>query len=152
MSLPALAQTGAKATESPTRQIEAVVEEFSSAIVNKDKKRFLKLFLHEKVMWQSVTGTERLMSLRKKRPQAARLTIDPKNNPTTFIEEIVADKQRSEERFSNLRIDTDGDIASASFDFVFLLDEREINRGKESWHLVNTDDGWKIVSVIWSNN
>jgi hypothetical protein len=90
--------------------------------------------------------------MRKKRPEAARLTIAPKNNPTTFIEEIVADKQRNEEQFSNVQIDTDGSIASVTFDFVFLLDTKEINRGREAWQLVNTDDGWKIVSVIWSNN
>ena len=41
-------------------------------------------------------------------------------------------------------------MASVAFDYRFLGDGKETNRGQEVWSLVRTDAGWKIVSVIWS--
>ena len=51
-----------------------------------------------------------------------------------------------------MKIETDGDVASVWFDYAFLADGRETNRGKEAWQLVNTGEGWKIVAVVWSMN
>ena len=152
LSFPALAQTEVKAAVTPTQQIEAVVEAFRTAIIDKDKARFVKLFLHENITWQDVTGDANLQRLRQKRPEATKVKVDPKDNYLSFIDGIVSDKDRSEEKFRNVKIDTDGDIASVYFDYSFHSNDRETNHGKEAWHLVNTDDGWKIVSVIWSMN
>jgi hypothetical protein len=79
-----------------------------------------------------------------------KVRVNLEKNYRSFIEGIVANTPRSEEKFENVRIDTDGDIASVYFDYSFHADDRKSNYGKEAWHLVNTDDGWKIVSVIWS--
>ena len=38
------------------------------------------------------------------------------------------------------------------FDYSFHAGGRETNHGREAWQLVNTDDGWKIISVIYSVN
>ena len=152
LSFPALAQTEVKAAETPTQQIQAVVEAFRTAIIDKDKARFASLFLHENITWQDVTGDANLQRIREKRPEARKVRIDPKDNYVSFIEGIVSDKDRSEEKFRNVKIDTDGDIASVWFDYSFHSNDRETNHGKEAWHLVRTDDGWKIVSVIWSMN
>jgi hypothetical protein len=38
------------------------------------------------------------------------------------------------------------------FGYAFLSDGRRTNYGKEAWRLANTDEGWKMVSVIWSIN
>ena len=51
-----------------------------------------------------------------------------------------------------MRIDSDRDVASVVFDYRFLRSGRESNRGLEAWHLVRTELGWRIVSVVWSVN
>jgi ketosteroid isomerase-like protein len=67
-----------------------------------------------------------------------------------FAGYIATGKQRYQEKFSNLRIDTDGIIASLYFDYVFLIDDKENNRGDETWHLVRTAAGGKISSLRYS--
>ena len=132
------------------QQIEAVIENFRTAIIERDKDRFTQLFLHDKPTWQSVVSDEGLQRMRQKNAQAMKVRIDPERTYLSFIDGIVAGPRRSEETFENVRIDTDGDIASVYFDYSFNADGRRTNYGKEAWHLVNTGEGWKIVSVIWS--
>jgi len=161
LSSPAFAQTAPKSTEMATEanstevataQIRAVVETFRTAIIKRDQAAFERLFLHEHITWQSVKGDEALQRIRQKVPTANKLTVDTTKTPYSFIAGILADKNSSEETFDNVKIDTDGDIASVLFDYAFLSDGRETNHGKEAWHLLRTADGWKIASVIWSVN
>ena len=152
LSCPAFARADTSPMETPVQQVEAVIEAFRTAIIDKDQARFARLFLHENITWQDVTGDANLQRIREQRPEARKVRIDPKDNYVSFIEGIVSDKDGSEEKFRNVKIDTDGDIASVWFDYSFHSNDRETNHGKEAWHLVKTDDGWKIVSVIWSMN
>lgn len=152
LSFPAFAREEASPAETPVQQVEAVIEAFRTAIIDKDKARFTRLFLPGNVAWQDVTGDANLQRIREKRPEASKVRVDPKDNYLSFIDGIVSDKDRSEEKFRNVKIDTDGDVASVYFDYSFHSNDRETNHGKEAWHLVRTDDGWKIVSVIWSMN
>jgi hypothetical protein len=150
LSLPAFGQNSAKNPD--TASVEAVIAAFGACIVGKNKNRFVKLFLHENTVWQSVTGDANLRMVRDKKPEALKVRVNPKSGHLSFIGSIVADKEREEEKFRDIKIETDGDIASVFFDYSFHVDDKETNRGKEAWHLVRTDDGWKIVSVIWSVN
>jgi hypothetical protein len=150
LSFTARADALPEKTDSAKKQIEGVIETFRTAIINRDKDRFTRLFLYEQPVWQSVMSDEALQRARQKNPQAMKVRFNPEKNYRSFIEGIVASTRRSEEKFENVRIDTDGDIASVYFDYSFHADDRKTNYGKEAWHLVNTDDGWKIVSVIWS--
>lgn len=146
---PASAYTQAQARE----DIGKVVEEFRLSIITRDKPRFLKLFPDGgRVAWQDVIGDANLHAMRKKKPDARKVNIDPADSHVSFIDNIVSKRAGSEETFDDIRIDTDGDIASVVFDYTFLSDGKAGNHGKEAWHLVRTDDGWKIVSVIWSMN
>jgi hypothetical protein len=152
LSFPAFAQTEAKAVDTPSRQIEGVIEAFRTSIIDKDKARFVNLLLHDDITWQSVVSDANLPGLREKKPDAVKVRFDPTNSPLSFIDGIVSSKKRLEEKFWNTKIETDGDVASVLFDYSFNVDGKETNHGKEAWHLVKTDDGWKIVSVIWSLN
>jgi len=152
LSFPVFAQTEAKAAGTPTQEIEAVVEAFRTAIIDKDKERFVKLFLHENITWQNVIGDSNLQQLREKKPEAGKVRFKPDSNYVSFIDGIISSNKKLEEKFWNTKIDTDGDVASILFDYSFNADGKETNHGKEAWHLVKTDDGWKIVSVIWSVN
>jgi len=152
LAFPVLGRAHPTATEVQTRQIEAVIEAFRTSIIDKDKPRFVALFLHDRIAWQSVKGDDLLLRVRQKQPDATKVGIDRQNNHLSFIDGIVASKNRLEEKFWNTRIDTDGDIASVTFDYSFHSGDRKTNFGKEAWHLVNAGNGWKIVSVIWSVN
>ncbi|GAB3103882.1 nuclear transport factor 2 family protein [Lysobacter terrae] len=143
-------ETTSSREASAKKEIEAVVETFRTAIIARDKERFTQLFLHDGTTWQRVLSDEGLRRVREKNPQATKVRVNPESTYRTFIEGIAANEKSSEETFENVRIDTDGDIASVWFDYSFKSDGRRTNYGKEAWHLVNTEGGWKIVSVVWS--
>lgn len=134
--------------------IREVVEAFRTSIINKDKATFVKLFVSdnpEHITWQLVDDDERVAKLKKIVPEARRVVRWPENNHIAMIDRItMAGSEPTEEVFRDIVIDTDGEIASVNFDYAFLLDGKEEHWGREMWHLVRTDDGWKIISVIWS--
>jgi hypothetical protein len=147
LCLPASAQV----TGSAEQQVEAVVEAFRTAIIEKDKEKFMQLFLREDTTWNtSVTERSRDLMLAGHRDKPRPPKTDVPGTPRTFIGFIAADKARNEEKFDNVRIDTDGEVAQVWFDYVFKRGDYAANWGKEAWQLVRTDAGWKIVSIIWS--
>lgn len=131
-------------------QIRDVIESFRVSIIEKDKPRFLALFHGMTIPWLSVLENKTLANIRERR--ADRRKADPLGTPgpEQFIDEVVGIKMRLEEKFSNIRIETDGNIASVYFDYSFHQGEYMSNFGTEAWHLLNTDHGWKITSVIYS--
>jgi hypothetical protein len=65
---------------------------------------------------------------------------------------VVASNAGEEEKFSDVRIDTDGEIASVSFDYIYhsgekAKGEKATNGDREKWLLVRTEQEWKITSV-----
>lgn len=134
------------------KAINEVIETFRTAIINKDRDAFLKLFFKDDITWAGVTTDASIEHMYATRP-------DPKlkrphktfsSTPVKFIGRIVEDKAKIEETFSNVRIDTDGDVAQVWFDYSFITDGYKQNWGKESWQMVRTETGWKIAAVIWS--
>lgn len=133
--------------------IEQVVESFRTSLVNKDKATYMALFFSDKpedIGWQFVSEDTRLEHIRKTKPDAIKARQIPSNNFMSLIDGAIAAKGPREETFSNVRIDTDGEIASVSFDYSFLADGKKTNWGKEMWQLVRTEKGWKIFSVVYS--
>jgi ketosteroid isomerase-like protein len=134
------------------QDIERVIEVFRTSIINKDKDAFMKLFLREDITWVGVTTDASIEMLYAGRKDAS--LPRPKkyfsSNPRSFIENIAKADGRREETFENVRIDTDGDVAQVWFDYSFKTGGHKQNWGKEAWHLVRAEDGWKITSVIWS--
>jgi hypothetical protein len=175
ISLPALAANAAKpagdtqksgSQQAPTSaagkakpvsdkdQIKSIVETFRTSILNKDKDAFLKLFYSDTIPWLGVTTDKSLKMLHDRKTDVSKpdpLKIYADDTPTKFIEGVVTHPTiRIEEKFSNVRIDTDGNIAQVYFDYAFSAEAYKVNWGKESWQLLHTADGWKISSVIWS--
>ena len=130
--------------------IEKVVETFRVSIIKKDKDSFMKLFYSDTIPWIGVTTDKSMAMVKAKNPKARIKKIFDADNPKKFIEGIVKEKEQDEEKFENVRIDTDGDVAQVWFDYSFNFDGYKANWGKEAWHLVRTEAGWKISSVIWS--
>ncbi|OYU42344.1 MAG: hypothetical protein CFE44_24515 [Burkholderiales bacterium PBB4] len=133
--------------------VSQVVEAFKTAILRKDKAMFMPLFFSdtpEHITWQSVVDDASLKHIQRTRPQAIKARYRPDNNFVAFIDGIVASKDAEEEVFSDVQIDTDGEVASVSFDYVYLVNGKASNRGREKWLLVRTEQGWKITSVVYT--
>ena len=133
--------------------IEKIVETFRVSIINKDKDSFLKLFYSESIPWIGVTTDKSLawQNAHKPKPGLPDLKkIFAGDGPKKFIEGIVKFGGNDEEKFDNVRIESDGDVAQVWFDYSYNFNGYKANWGKEAWHLVRTEGGWKISSVIWS--
>jgi hypothetical protein len=133
--------------------IQGVVEKFRASIIDKDKATFTRLFFSDKpeqVTWQFANDDARMVRIRKEKPEARKARHLPEVNHLAFIDSIVSSKNSSEEVFKDVRIDTDGEIGSVAFDYEFLSNGKQTNWGREMWQLVRTEDGWKIISVIWT--
>lgn len=145
---------GAQNNPRDVAAVREVVEAFRLSIINKDKATFLGLFYSdnpERVTWQMVDDDARVARIKEFAPEARRVVWWPESNYVTMIESTVeAGSEQIEEVFRDVIVDTDGEIASVNFDYTMLLDGKEQHWGREMWHLVRTDDGWKIISVIWS--
>ncbi|MGF6273765.1 ketosteroid isomerase-like protein [Massilia sp. UYP11] len=134
------------------QQIEAIVEAFRVAIIDKDVDSFMKLFLHEDITWAGVTtdGSLARINAEIKDPNAPRPMKYFNSKPRKFIEGIAKSPSRKEETFDSVHIDSDGDVAQVWFDYTFVENGHKNNWGKESWQMVRTASGWKIAAVIWS--
>ena len=146
----ALARAPANSDIAAVRQ---VVESFRTSLINKDKQTYMSLFFSDKpedIGWQFVSEDTRLEHIRKTKPDAIKARQIPGNSFISLIDGAIATKEPREETFSNVSIDTDGEIASVSFDYTFLANGTTTNWGKEMWQLVRTENGWKIFSVVYT--
>ena len=134
--------------------IREIVEAFRTSIINKDKATFVGLFFSDKpehVTWQMVDDDTRVSRFKEFAPEASRVVRWPQNSYLAMIDATTAaDSVSIEEVFRDVTIDTDGLVASVNFDYSVLRNGQEAHWGREMWHLVHTEDGWKIISVIWS--
>ena len=135
------------------KSIKQIVEAFRTSIIEKDKEKFLKLFHSETIPWLGVASAETIEIMTKSK----RDTKDGKKRPKVragnylkFIDWIVSNPAVLEEKFWDIKIDSDDKIASVYFKYSFHIGDYKSNWGDEAWHLVKTEDGWKINSVIYS--
>jgi len=143
-------QIGKDADVAAVRQ---VVESFRTAILTKDKASYMSLFFSsrsEDIAWQAVVDDPLLTKIQRGRPQAIKARPRPENNFVALIDTVVASPGTEEERISNVSVDTDGEVAAASFDYAYLSGGKVTNWGKEQWLLVRTEQGWKIFSVVYT--
>lgn len=141
-----LGVTGAMALEdgqSPKEEVAQVIEAFRTAIIDKDEQKFVDLFYEKGIPWIGVEGAKRSGML----PSQSGIYTSSYRG---FISWVVSTEKKAEEKFQDVHIITDGEIASVHFKYSFYEDDYKRNWGDEAWQLVNTADGWKIVSVIYS--
>lgn len=142
----------AQSPDNGKQEIERMVETFRTAVINKDTASFMRLFVREDITWIGVftdASVDRFYA-RRKDPKLPRPPKYFSGSPRKFIEGIASDAVLLEETFSNVRIDTDGEVAQVWFDYSFMVGNYRQNWGKESWQVVRTDAGWKIAAVVWS--
>lgn len=138
---PASAQAGDEAA------IRAVIETFRTAIIAKDRAALVGLPASDGISFLSAIDPVTLARVRQRRPDAKRLQVGSYGE---FVAEITTSKVPQEETFSNIRIHSDGSVASVTFDYDFRENGVVTNSGLESWGMVHGDDGWKIASIVYS--
>ncbi|WP_294230299.1 hypothetical protein [Chryseobacterium sp. sg2396] len=128
-------------------EIHNVIRQFKESIIRKDSAAFHSLFHENPLVWTSVV---------KNRSQQKRLEKNPANRKNYFKDtyqnffRYIMEKGHKQEKFKNIRIINDDVVASVTFDYLFLEEDKVTNWGTESWHLIKAEGKWKIVSIIYS--
>jgi ketosteroid isomerase-like protein len=136
------------AHEADAAAIRQVVQQFQSALVAHDGKALGSLFLQDHDSWLSVFDDASYADVKAHDPAARKVS---RSTWQKFAEFVSTAPKPIEERFYNVRIETNGTVASVYFDFDFLIDGKVGNRGSETWQMVRAEDGWKISSMLYSN-
>lgn len=127
-------------------QIQQLVESFKAAIIAKDGAKLSTMFLPGG-SWIAAYDDETYRHIKTKRPDSPKLMPDDYKK---FADFVSKSPKPIEEKFSHVRIETDGTVATVYFDYSFLLDGKQTNEGSETWQLVNTGDAWKINAMLYS--
>ena len=145
LSFPSLANENDK-----PNSVWDVIEAFKHSIQEKDEALFISLFLTQNVSWVGVISDKTLSDLEKKDKKFAEQPKVMNSSPQEFIKDIVNSNQENKETFKNVKITSDKEVASVSFNYDFFKDGKLTNHGQEHWQLVNTRSGWKINAVNFS--
>jgi ketosteroid isomerase-like protein len=116
--------------------IHRVMDNFHEAVVSHDGARLSALFIPEGSTWLNVL----------KSPAKVRV-----GTYQDFAKFVSTTKSELNPQHSHIRIQTDGTIASAYFDFVFMIDGKAENKGSETWQLVKAPEGWRIAAITYSS-
>ncbi len=132
LSTSALANTSSPAVA----DIQRVMDNFHEAVVSHDGARLSALFIPEGSTWLNVL----------KSPAKVRV-----GSYQDFAKFVSTTKSSLNPQHSHIKIHTDGTIATAYFDFVFLIDGKVENTGSETWQLVKGPEGWRIAAITYSS-
>ncbi len=144
----AMPATESSASSQDTTDLQHVMDAFHEAVVKHDGARLASLFIPDGSTWLNVlTDSAYAQATAKSRtPQKVRV-----GSYKSFADFVSSSKSDLNPQHSNIRIHSDGTIACIYFDFVFLIDGKEENRGSETWQLVKGTDGWRIAAITYSS-
>lgn len=131
--------------KSNKEQIQQVMKDFFASIKEKDSAKFYPLFF-DNVVW---VGTYKEKSFEKIEHKSHKAKPFFSDSYQEFFKSISG-KKPVEEKYDNVKIIEDGNVASVNFDYSFWYDNKMLNWGKEIWTLVKIYDKWRITSVIFS--
>jgi hypothetical protein len=138
----------AAGTEQDTVEVQHVMDAFHDAVVTHDGARLAALFIPEGSTWLNVLSDDAYSRAKAKSPDVAKVRLGSFKEFAGFVS---TSKASLDPRHTHVRIQTDGTIASAYFDFVFLIDGKEENHGSETWQLVKGAAGWRIAAITYSS-
>lgn len=136
------------ASASDTADVEHLMAAYHQAVVSHDGASLQALFVPEGSTWFNVLSDDGYAKVQAKKPDVVKARLGSVQSFATYVSTT---KSSLDPQHSNVRIQSDGTIASVYFDFRFFADGKETNRGSESWQLVKGSDGWRIVSIIYSS-
>jgi hypothetical protein len=130
-------------------QVRQAMRDFQVAIRGKKEADILALFVNADAPVIGSASDQTIARIRTKKADASKVLYSTSRK---FASQVAADKDSSEETYSDVSINADDAVASISFNFVFLSNGAPANLGKEAWLMVKTDAGWKISSIAYSMN
>jgi hypothetical protein len=134
---------------SDTVDVQHVIDSYHEAVLNHDGTRLANLFLSQGGMWLNVLSDDAYARAKAKSPDAVKIRV---GSYTDFAKVVSNSKANFNPTHTHMLQNSDGTIASVYFDFVFLADGKEQNRGSETWVLVKGSDGWRIAAITYSSN
>lgn len=147
-SLILAAQPATASTLEDTVDVPHLIAAYHEAVVSHDAARLTALFVPTGSAWFSVLSDEALARARMKSPGTTK--IRP-GSLDAFAKLVATSTSALDPRHADLRITSDGAVAAVTFKFEFLIDGKVQNRGAENWQLIKGDDGWRIVSIVFSS-
>src|ERR1700733_11234261 len=136
-------------TASDTVDVEHVMDAYHEAVITHDGSRLAQLFIPKDSMWLNVLSDQAYAQAKAKSPDAVKVRV---GSVTDFAKVVSTSKASFNPTHTHVQVNSDGAIASVYFDFVFLIDGKEQNRGSETWVLVKGDNGWRIAAITYSSN
>ena len=136
-------------TTSDTVDVQHVIDSYHEAVLTHDGDRLALLFLPQGSLWLNVLSDDTYARAKAKSPEAVKIHL---GSYTDFVKLVSTSKASFNPTHTHLQQNSDGTIASVYFDFVFLINGKEENRGSETWILVRGSDGWRIAAITFSSN
>ncbi|WP_339143417.1 nuclear transport factor 2 family protein [Croceitalea sp. MTPC5] len=137
---------GSAQNQNSERKLKQVIEDFRTSIIEHDSiEKIGNLFLHDSITWAAIFTNKTKKAAMAHMPDFRFHSTDYK----TFYTNL---KEKSEEKFYNLKIDERGEFATISFDYSLSIDSKVQNWGTEYWSLMLVNGIWKITSVTWTMN
>ena len=129
--------------------VQHVMDTFHHAVVTHDGSTLAALFIPEGSTWLNVLSEDAYARAKAKSPNVAKIRLGSYKDFAGFVS---SSKDSLDPQHSHVRIQSDGVIASAYFDFVFLINGKVENRGSETWQLVKGAEGWRIAAITYSSD
>lgn len=129
--------------------IRQVMAAFHHAVATHDGQGVSALFLDHGSTWVTVLSDQGFAAMKSKKPSVKKVRVGSYQD---FAKYVSSTTKVLDPRHTDLRIMSDGAVASVYFHFDFMVDGKAENRGDETWQLVNTVDGWRIVAITYSSN
>lgn len=146
----ALSAVSASASTLTTEKasVIAVMNRFDSAIREHDAAALKDLFYNGEIIWKLTLAPSQIERLGKRFKDIGPVT-------DRFGGYRLLDDERFKqvpiaERFYDPLVITDGQVATLTFDYDFTMNCKTLNWGKETWQLVKTGAGWKILNLLYS--
>ena len=136
-------------TASDTVDVQHVIDAYHEAVLTHDGSRLASLFIPQGSTWLNVLSDDAYTRAKAKSPDAQKIRV---GSYTDFAKLVSTSKASFNPTHTHLQENSDGTIASVYFDFIFLVDGKEENRGSETWVLVKGADGWRIAAITYSSN
>ena len=133
-----------------TVAIKSVIEKFKQAIRQKDGPALNELFLYDDIFFQSAPSQIELDRTRAEKDPNF-LKQPPTGRAQRFVKFISENSHELEERFYNVQITQDKELALVTFDFDFRVDGAVTNYGIEVWQMFKIGKDWRIATVVWSS-
>jgi hypothetical protein len=132
-----------------TADIQHLMDVYHHAVVTHDGPGVAALFLDHGTTWVTVLSDKMYAIAKAKNPSAQKIRVSDYQKFAAFVSSTKSDL---DPRHTDVQIMSDGSVASVYFHFDFVVNGKVENRGDETWQLVKTVDGWRIVAMTYSAN